>query len=370
MAFLADAAVPGLGVIWGSKGRPSWTFAYRVRQPDGENKQFRMKLGFASHETTAQPGWLTIDQARAKAYSIKEAGKVGQVVQTAKPTSTAAQKRFEDVLSDYLNAKAPRSRSDIDRMIRKDCAALLARPVASITYQETDAIIQTVIDRGSKIAARNLYLTLTAIFNWAHKRRLIPEVPMMGEAPAASKPRDRILTDCELAKIWRATADRPAPLRGIIRTLILTGQRREEVASMRWSQIDETEKVWTIAMDDFKTGAMQFLPLNTVSPILGEQQRIAGSDFVFTFDGSKSANMSKEGGVLAKLSGVVDWTLHDLRRTARTNWSKLRIDPEIRERLIHPATGIKGTYDRYDFLDEKRAALSTWAEYVAKIVGE
>ena len=197
---------------------------------------------------------------------------------------------------------------------------------------------------------------------------------MVGDAPERAQERERILSDCELEKIWRATEDRPLPLRGVVRTLILTGQRRENAAGMRWSELDggESERLWTIPAARFKTGVVQVIPTDTIAGILGEQPRIVGSDFVFTFSGSKSADVSKESAKLRKLSGVDDWTLHDLRRTAIADWGKLRIDREVRDRLLRipPPAGVGRTYNRYEFLDEKREALAKWSEHVAGLIAE
>jgi integrase len=367
MQFHPDGAFPGLGVIIGARGKPSWTLAYRLG-----GKQIRTKLGFAWGGPGAAPTplHLTCAAARARAYQITQDAKTGIVTTAEKPIHQRAPKAatFEDTLIAYLDAVQPKTRDQIEKMVRLDCATLLFRPLPAITYQDTDAIIQAVIDRGSKIAARNLFLALRAMFRWALKRRLIADVPMLGDAPAKSKARDRTLTDMELAEVWRATDASAAPLRAAVRCMILLGQRREEIGRMRWSQIDEATKTWTITGDDYKAGALQFLPLDSVWSILAELPRIEGSDFVFTFDGRKSANLSKEAAKLVERAGIAHFTFHDLRRTARTNWSKLRIDREIRERLIHPVPGVEGTYDRYDYLDEKREALAKWANHVSSLV--
>jgi integrase len=369
LTVIRDSVRPGLGLLVGPRGRPSWTFVYR---PQPNSKQVRVKLGFAWTEPGApsDPEYLTTDGARAKAYQIREAAKAGIDMRPEKPAPQRAPKAltFDGALMAYLDAVQPKTRQQMEKMVRKDCAPLLARPLTAITYQDTDAIVQAVIDRGSPIAARNLFLTLRAMFRWAVRNRKITEVPMIGDAPTKSRARDRTLTDCELAAAWRATEDSAAPLRAAVRAMILLGQRREEIGSMRWSQIDEATKTWTISGDDYKTGALQFLPLDSVWDIIAETPRIEGSDYVFTFNGRGSVDLSKEAGKLVKRAKTAHWTFHDLRRTARTNWSKLKIDPTIRERLIHPVPGVEGTYDRYDYLDEKREALAKWREYVAGLV--
>jgi integrase len=388
MAFLADAAVPGLGVIWGSKGRPSWTFAYRVRQPDGENKQFRMKLGFASHETTAQPGWLTVDQARSKAYSIKEAARVGLHVQTPKPlpVSPVAVLSLGQAVDDYLadpNVRKLRSAGELDRLLHKELSALSARPLTSITKADIRALLDA---KGATHIANRLHGALGTFYRWAIDRDLTPTSPVPSARPlTVEESRKRVLSDCELAKVWHATTDRPLPKQAIVRLLILTGQRREEVAEMRWSELDlwveplgsslaqapHTASTWTISAARYKTKTDHVIPLVPAALALIEaQQRIAGSDYVFTYDGKRAADMSQEGSELKSLTpDVPDWRLHDLRRTFRTGLAKLKVTREIADLIDHPRSGVTGTYDRHLYLEEKSAALTKWADYVALLIG-
>jgi integrase len=184
--------------------------------------------------------------------------------------------------------------------------------------------------------------------------------------------RERVLSDDELAAVWRATENRPKHKRGIVQLLILTGQRREEVADMRWSELDLAQKTWILGAERYKTKTAHLLPLTDIMlEIINEQDRLGNCDYVFTVNGRNSVDMSIEGGELKRVVGELpggDWRLHDLRRTARSNWSKLGVPKEIRELLIHPKTGVEGTYDRHDFLSEKRAALEHWEAHVLRLV--
>jgi integrase len=392
MAFLADAAVPGLGVIWGSKGRPSWTFAYRVHQPDGENKQFRMKLGFASPDTTAQPGWLTVDQARSKAYNIREAARVGLHVQTPKPppVSPVAVLSLGQAVDDYLadpNVRKLRSAGELGRLLHKELGAdpflpkkegedlkpnplhaLWCKPLTNITKADIRALLDA---KGATHIANRLHGALGTFYRWAIDRDLTPISPVPSARPlTVEESRKRVLSDCELAKVWHATTDRPLPKQAIVRLLILTGQRREEVAEMRWSELDLSASTWTISAARYKTKTDHVIPLVPAALALIEaQQRISGSDYVFTYDGKRAADMSQEGSELKSLTpDVPDWRLHDLRRTFRTGLAKLKVTREIADLIDHPRSGVTGTYDRHLYLEEKTAALTKWADYVAGLI--
>jgi integrase len=164
------------------------------------------------------------------------------------------------------------------------------------------------------------------------------------------------------------------PLQGIVRLMALSGQRREEVAAMRWSELDLDAATWTIGAERYKTQTDHVVPLvPAMLDIIRAQPR--NGEFVFTFDGRHAANMSQELGRLRELTPDIHvdpedglYRLHDLRRTFRTGLARLKVPREIADLIDHPKTGVSGTYDRHLYIDEKRQALETWARHVAQIV--
>jgi integrase len=155
--------------------------------------------------------------------------------------------------------------------------------------------------------------------------------------------------------------------------LILTGQRREEVAGVIWSEIDPDLKTWTIPSSRAKNGTAHLVPLSReAQAILHDAQRLNEASLVFPGDRGVFAGWSKSKDRLDQRSGVSGWTLHDLRRTMATGLQRLGVRLEVTEAILNHVAGsragIVGLYQRHNWADEKRAALSAWSEYVGAIV--
>jgi integrase len=205
------------------------------------------------------------------------------------------------------------------------------------------------------------------------------------KAPATEQSRDRVLSDEELALVWQGTDDLGWPFGPLFKLLLLTGQRRAEVAAMRWSEVDLVAKLWTLPKERVKNGTEHVVPLSTVAiSILERLPRVKG-DFVFTVTGTTSVSgfaraksridafMTARAGQAAAES-LPHWTLHDLRRTAASGMARLGISlPTIEKVLNHTSgsfAGIVGVYQRHSFADEKRAALEAWGGYVEGLMNE
>jgi integrase len=369
--FIPDGAVGGLGVLVGATGRPAWTLAYRVN-----GKQIRVKLGFAwgGADDMAPPGWLGLEAARVEAYRIKKAARRGEAL--APPAAPVTAPRapavtLEGAIDAYLTAKAPKKRGEVERLLAYDLAPLMPKALSSITRSDTRAAIDAIVARGAKVTANRVYQHLRAVLRWAVKRELIKDAPI---DPAdvslhEEKSRERVLTDDELLQVWRATADRPAPLRAIVRLLILTGARREEVARMRWADLDGAS--WAIPGDETKNEQPHIVPLAPAAfAIIAEIPRIAGCPWVFSNNGRSPVNMSKEGGELQQRT-FAGWQLHDLRRTCATGMARLGVDEKIADRCLNHVekrkAGIAQIYNQFQYLDARRAAMLAWADHVASL---
>jgi integrase len=182
--------------------------------------------------------------------------------------------------------------------------------------------------------------------------------------------RERVLCDDELAALWRATAS-AGPFRGIVRLLILTGQRREEVAGMTWAELSGDFSTWTIPASRAKNGATHLVPLSApAQDLLREAPRFG--ELVFPGLRGPFNGWSKAKAALDAKSGVTNWRLHDLRRTMATGLQRLGVRLEVTEQVLNHVSGsragIVGVYQRHDFVLEKRAALEAWGEHVEAIV--
>jgi integrase len=211
-----------------------------------------------------------------------------------------------------------------------------------------------------------------ACYQWAVKRGSLAVNPFLNLPLAAVVNRERVLTDGELAAVWKA-ADSPGPFSAIVRTLILTGQRRKEVAGMTWDEIAGDFSTWTVPASRAKNGAAHLVPLSLqAQAILHAAPRWQGADLVFPGRSGPFNGFSKAKAALDKASGVKDWRLHDLRRTMATGLQRLGVRLEVTEAVLNHVSGsragIVGVYQRHTWADEKRAALNAWGAHVAKIV--
>lgn len=213
-----------------------------------------------------------------------------------------------------------------------------------------------------------------ACYQWAIKRGTLTANPFAAlPAVGAKAKRERVLTDDELAAIWRAALGMVAPFGPITRLLILTGQRREEVAGMTWAELSDDLTTWTIAADRAKNGAPHRVPLAEPARKIVRALLHAG-DLVIPGDKPPApfSGWSKAKARLDARSDVTDWVLHDLRRTMATGLQRLGVRLEVIEAVLGHTSGsragIVGIYQRHDWANEKRAALDAWAAHVLSIV--
>jgi integrase len=163
---------------------------------------------------------------------------------------------------------------------------------------------------------------------------------------------------------------------GLIRLYLLLGQRRKEIAGMEWRELDLDRGLWEIRAARYKKRLPHVVPLPSIAVELIQSLPKTDDFYAFSTEpGTHFSGFSKAMGRLRALTGITDWTIHDLRRTLRTRISGLknaggqRVGADIAERVIgHVIGGVRGIYDRYEYLDEKREALQLWAARTAEIV--
>jgi len=258
------------------------------------------------------------------------------------------------------------------------------RRLEDIRKRDVIAALDALSDRPA--TKQNTYAALRRLFNWALARDLIATSPCTGvEAPALSPARDRVLTDDELRWFWQACDALGPPFAPLFRLLCLTGQRREEVGGMRWSELDGA--LWTLPAERVKNGREHSLVLpSPARALINNIPRVEGCPFVFSTTGKTPVSGYSEAKrrldeTMLKLARgetgrddarIPQWRLHDLRRTAASGMARLGIDlPTIEKVLNHVSGsfgGIVGVYQRHEFKAEKATALEAWAAHVEQIV--
>jgi integrase len=278
----------------------------------------------------------------------------------------------------YLERKRaslkPRSVEELERHLMAHAKPLHRMRLAEID-RRTIALRLAEIERGSGPIARNrVRSSLSALFAWAIREGLIEVNPVAGTGKAdEGHSRDRVLSGGEVAKVWRALGE--DQFSDIVRLLVLTGQRREEIGGLRWSEIDFDRGVIALPPARTKNKRLHELPLSRQArAILERQPRRGDRDFIFGLGRAGFTSWSDGKAVLderAKLKA--DWRLHDLRRTAATMMAEIGVLPHIIEAILNHVSGhragVAGVYNRAKYEAEMRQALERWAEHVQTIIG-
>jgi integrase len=251
------------------------------------------------------------------------------------------------------------------------------RDVRSITKADCEDALVEAGKRGHHAKASTFTL-LNGFFTWLEKRDTIVKSPMRSfDRIAADSNNERALSDDELRLVWNA-CDHIGTFGHIVRLLILTAQRRTEVASMRWSQVNLAEKYWEIPGDVAKNEMPHIVFLSDPAvKILGSLPRIQASDYVFQGVGpTHFKGYSKGKDQLDKLAPTSSpWKLHDLRRTFMTRAaSYLKISEKVAHKIVNhgamrgPRAVLDRIYNKYEYADERRAAMNAWAAMVDRVV--
>ena len=255
-------------------------------------------------------------------------------------------------------------------------APLADRPIETVKRADVAARLQEIAKGHGRSAAHAARANLSAIFNWAMREGLCDANPVShtNDPSEGIKPRERVLMDQELVAVWKACQD--DDFGRIVRLLILTGCRREEIAALTWSEIDFATGVITIPGTRTKNHRALTLTLPPMAlDILRSAPPRDGREFVFgkrggPFGAWSYSSIALNGRITAaEGKPLPGWVLHDLRRTFRTGLGKLGVPPHIAELCInHVKGGVQAVYDKHRYEGEIASALAQWAEHVAALI--
>jgi integrase len=232
-------------------------------------------------------------------------------------------------------------------------------------------LLDHIQDSNGAGQADNTLAIIRRLLNWHAVRSddfRTPIVPGMGRRKPSEHTRSRVLNDDELRAVWKAADSAEGPFGGYVTFLLLTAARRNEAAHMRWSEINGSD--WTLPAARNKTKVDLTRPLSAAAlSVLAKMPRIAGSDFVFSADGRRLGGMTRRKADFDRASGVTGWTLHDLRRTARSLMARAGVPSEHAERCLgHVPGGVEGVYDRHGYRDEMLIAYEKLSTLIGQIV--
>ncbi len=359
-----DALLPGLHVRVSATGGKVFGVSRRV---NGLMK--RIRIG-------AYP-IMSLADAREKARDILRDIELGQYA-SSPVAEPAPRLTLGEVVPQFIELYSkPRNRDwrGTERVLQK-FSPLFSRPIDQIKRADIVRVLDTIIADGAPTRANRALAAIKKLMNWCVDRAMIETSPVASLRPPTKEvARDRVLTDDELIAIYDAGACEGFPFAQFTQLLILTGQRRGEVAGMRWSELDLDKGIWTLPAKRAKNATSHIIPLTPLAIfILKSVPRFLDSDLVFTTTGTSP--ISGFGRLKERLDVAVgldaeDWRFHDLRRTMATNMAIMRVQPHIIEAVLNHKTGIvsgvAATYNRHAYLDEKREALELWADHVEKI---
>jgi integrase len=299
----------------------------------------------------------------------------------ARAEAAATRLTLEVVAGRYLDAKRdtmrPNTYKAAEQYFRAHWKPLANKNLDIITRADVAARLQELIKEHGRTSAARARDYLRAMYAWAMREGLCEANPIIAtNDPAAGiQPRDRVLSDDEVRAIWKACRD--DDFGRIIRLLLLSGCRREEIAALKWNEINLDTGAMTIDGSRTKNHKTLALTLPALAiDILRSAPRRAGRDHVFGaggrggFSAFSYSTIALNGRIIeAEGKSLAPWTLHDLRRTFRTGLGKLGVAPHIAELCInHVKGGVEAIYDRHRYQNEMKAALALWADHVQSIV--
>jgi integrase len=390
-AEVADGLVGGLYLVVQPSGNKSWAIRYRA---NGVSR----KLTLGKYPAVS----LASARALAKANLLKVAAGEDPATQKSKARAANADERrhFLAVARKYVaEYQKPKNRTwkeaarqlglvppavprgepstdDIEKFeIRLGSTAdrWARRDIDSITTED----VLRELDRQAPVQANRYLNTLRTLWKFAAdpRVRLASANPTAGiTKPTPETSRPRVLSDVELRSIWRSAEALGQPWAGLVRTLILTGQRRDEVARLPWSELDIERRRWVIPEERAKNGNQHLVHLSPQAVEQFAAQARAGR-FVFSRGTTPVTDYSDAKKKLDSASGVADWVFHDFRRTMATRLSELGVASNVVEGLLNHVSGgsksgVAGVYNRAELEPQRYRAIHSWARYVTLILDE
>jgi integrase len=376
--------------------QPGLQMRVRPKAGGGASRTWLLRFKFKGEETRILLGHFpatSLAAARAEAQRLRELADQGidprrarprrrdrasPVALSAVPAGASARHTIEYLASEFLEryVRPTRKRPEYAEAIlnRDVLPAWKGRDARTIEPAEVIDLLDAIVDRGSPVQANRTAALLGQMFKFGIHRKIVSTTPvqLLFRPGGKEKPRERVLSDSELqvflkdpkgcTRFWR--------LSHVMLVLLLTGQRRGELALARWADIDFKARTWTIPAEHSKTGKEHVCPLSdwAIAELRELKALAKRSQWVLPANaGEHHIDPKQVTRSLAKCqkrfaeAGIDAFTLHDLRRTCRTGLARLKIAPHIAERVLnHAQEKIAGTYDLHAYLDEKREALEKW----------
>jgi integrase len=369
-----DGEVRGLYLQIFPSGKHSWAFRYRF---GGRTRKLTIgaspEIGLKAARDLARAAHLQVAGGEDPG-AVKQAARTGA---KALPARDTVEKVAAQFLARHVRNLGTVTRNEVGRVIAKEILpAFRGRRLSEIKRPDVIEWLDTIVDRGAPISANRALSWFKGLCNFAVERGVIDVSPIAAiKPPSPEAPRDRVLSDDELRGAWEA-ADALEPVYGsFIKLLILTGQRRSEVAELRWAEIDLEKRVWTLPKERAKNGIERTIPLPDQAVEILKALPRSGSPFALTLNGRNPIRGTPR--IKRRLDAIMppdtsSWVLHDIRRTVASGMARLGINLPVIEKLLNHVSGsfagIIRVYQKYSFADEKRDAMERWGRHIDAVV--
>jgi integrase len=380
-ATIQGAKAPrGFGIRVTAAGARAFVLNYRLR-----GREYRFTIG-------AWPDWPALKAVREARHLRQRVDRGENPLEDRASSSTAI--TVASVLDDFL-ARHVRNRNQPLRSADEYESAFnrLVKPrvgklgIYEVRRSHIIKMLDEIEDANGPVMADRTLAYIRKAFNWYATRDdqfSSPIVRGMARVKPKERARTRVLSDEEIRSIWPVLGQL-GTYGAFVRMLLLTAQRHGEVARMSHKEIG-ADGVWTIPAERYKTKRPNFVPLSKAAlAIIKSQPKIDDCDYLlptqaktpFTRSGKSKAKLDKaviaalkmQAQKGASIESIPNWTLHDLRRTAKTLMARAGVRPDISERVLgHVIAGVEGTYDRHSYADEKRDALEKLAAMIERIL--
>jgi integrase len=362
--FEWDSTLPGFGIRLRAGGSKTWCVQYRA------GRQRRESLGDIRK--------VPLEDARKIARQRFAKVELGIDPRAAQKPTVTLRKAADTYLGIKQDTMRPATYTQASYHLLRLWAPLHNQPLAEITRADVAAALQTITKNQGRTSAARARGNLSALFGWAQREGICEHNPVQNTNNPAEgiKARDRVLADGELVSIWRACRD--DDFGRIVRLLLLTGCRREEIGQLKWDEVDLDTGVITIPGERTKNHRALELTLPPLAlEILRSAKPAEGRAFVFGRRGDRGFAGWAWGklaldNIITNAHGkaLAPWTLHDCRRTMRTGLGRLGIPPHVAELCInHVKGGVQAIYDRHTYQPQIKSALAAWSAHIQLLTG-
>jgi integrase len=370
-AVFFDDKLKVYGVRVRASGSATFVFYYKAIGGDSR----RMTIG--------RVGGVKEKEARITAheYYVQRYARKGDPAKDHQAKREKSADTIKAALPVFLATKKqklkPRTYAELERHLQVNAKSLHGWQIDQLTLRPVAKLLAKIADNNGLRASDAVRGDLITFFKWAISEGLSETNPVIGtKKKHAAEPRERTLSGDELREVWLACED--DQYGAIVKLLILTAQRRDEIGALRWTEVDLDGAAITLPKHRTKNKRQHVVPLSAPAvAILKKQPVRAERDLIFglgdgAFSGWSAAKRRLDARILARTGKApAPWTLHDLRRTARTGFGALGVPPHISEAVInHLPSKLIQTYDRNKYEAEKKRALNRWGRYVVALVKE